>query len=176
MRVSKFSLSTGQTLSIVTTAVVVAVLTVGIAVTWATLRRSALETAHDRMTRGVRQLAINSATGMRAAQPRYAGVATEPAIRRALKRSAQPADVAGARDALAKLQAPADSGLPVELWRVEDHQRVAFVGDDAGTPPSLNVGGEVGLTPARFRPGLDSVSVRDSVQPSHDHPTRDSRV
>ena len=164
MRVSKLSLSTGQTLSILTTAVVVAVLAVSVAVTWATLRRSALETAHDRMTRGVRQLAINSATGIRAARPRYSGVAADPAIRRALDPSARPADVAASRAALAKLQAPTDSGLPVELWRVEDHHRVAFVGDDAATEPSLNVGGEDGMAAALFRPGLDSISGRDSVQ------------
>ena len=78
--------------------------------------------------------------------------------------SAQPADVAASRVVLAKLQLPTDSGLPVELWRVDDHHRVAFVGDDAATKPSLNVGGEDGLTAALFRPGLDSVSARDSVQ------------
>ena len=164
MRARKISLSTGQTLSILTTAVVVAVLAVGVAVTWATLRRSALEAAHDRMTRGVRQLAINTATGIRAAQPKYSSVATDPAIRRALDPSARAADVAASRAALAKLQAPTDSGLPVELWRAEDHHRVAFVGDDAATQPSLNVGGEDELTAALFRPGLDSISGRDSVQ------------
>ena len=97
MRASKISLSTGQTLSIVTTAVVVAVLAVGVAVTWVTLRSSALEAAHDRMMRGVRQLAINSATGIRSAQPRFSSAATNPAIRRALDPSARTADVAASR-------------------------------------------------------------------------------
>jgi PAS domain S-box-containing protein len=53
--------------------------------------------------------------------------------------------------------------MPVELWRLEDHQRVAFVGNDVPVSPSLNVGGEDGLTPAGLRPGLDSASLRDSV-------------
>ena len=62
MRVRRFSLSTGQTLSILTAGLVLAVLAVGVAVTWVTLRRDAIETAQDRVTRGVRQLATVSAT------------------------------------------------------------------------------------------------------------------
>ena len=57
MHVRKFSLSTGQTLSILTAALVLAVLAVGIAMTWVTLRRAALDTAYDRVARGVRPVA-----------------------------------------------------------------------------------------------------------------------
>ena len=100
----KLSLSTGQTLSMVATAVVVAVLTVGMTVTWLTLRGSAIDGAQDRMTRGVRQLARVSATGVRQSQPRYHAVTQEPAILRALAASATTTDLAKARDALEKLQ------------------------------------------------------------------------
>ena len=164
MRVRRFSLSTGQTLSILTAGLVLAVLAVGVAVTWVTLRRDAIETAQDRVTRGVRQLATVSATAFHASQPRYLSVAADPAIRRALSSAAGPADLAAARVALARLQLPTDSGLPVELWRAEDHRRVAFVGDDTSKARALNVGGEDGVSPIGFRPGLDSISARDSVR------------
>src|SRR4051812_23530503 len=140
MRVRGIRLSTGQTLSILTTAVVVAVMAIGIAVTWATLRQSAIETARDRVTRGARQLATLLGASVRASQQRYLAVSTDPAIRRALESDA-PSDIAAGRAALAKLQTSTDSGLPVELWRLSDHRRVAFVGNDLPTPPSLNIGG-----------------------------------
>jgi PAS domain S-box-containing protein len=163
MRVRRISLSTGQTLSILTAAVVVAVLAIGVAVTWATLRRAALDTVQDRVTHGVRELAAMSGTSVRQMRPRFLAVSTDPAIRSALEPTARAADVAAARAALGKLQMQADSGMPVELWRLEDHRRVAFVGNDVPPSPSLNVGGEDGSTPASLRPGLDSASLRDSV-------------
>ena len=163
MRLRTISLSTGQTLSILTTAVVVAVLAIGVAVTWATLRRAALESAQDRISHGVGELATMSGNSVRLMQARYLAVSTDPAIRLALAPTARAADLAAARAALAKLQAPTDSGMPVELWRLEEHQRVTFVGNDVPASPSLNVGGEDGLIPAGFRPGLDSASLRDSV-------------
>src|SRR5436190_3692609 len=164
MRVRRFSLSTGQTLSILTAGLVLAVLAVGVALTWVTLRRAALETALDRMTRGTRQLAALTATGVHNQQPRYLVVAADPAIRRALTSAATAGDVTEARVALEKFQIESDSGLPVELWRAADHRRVTFVGDDASKPGSLNVRGEEGLRPLRFRPGLDSISTRDTLR------------
>src|ERR1044072_6251063 len=127
MRVRKISLSTGQTLSILTTAVVVAVLAIGVSVTWPPLRRSAVDAAQDRMTRGVRQLATNAATTLPLRQPRYAAVTADPAMRRALSSRSSGQDAVAARAALTTLQEPTDSGLPIELWRGQDRRRVAFI-------------------------------------------------
>jgi PAS domain S-box-containing protein len=115
------------------------------------------------MTRGVRELATMSGNSVRLMQPRFLAVSTDPAIRLALKPSALAADVAAARRVLAKLHVASDSGMPVELWRLEDHRRVAFVGKELPASRSLNVGGEYELTSAGLRPGLDSASLRDSV-------------
>jgi PAS domain S-box-containing protein len=166
MSARKLSLSTGQTLSILTTAVVVAVLAVGIAATWATVRLSALENAQDRMTRGVNQLAAVSATGVRTTQQRYAAVASDPAIRRALAATPSSSDLASVKKALTTLQAPSDSGLPVALWRTRDRQRVAFVGNDVASNAALNVGGEGPAIASVVRPPLDSISGQDSLQVS----------
>jgi hypothetical protein len=57
---------------------------------------------------------------------------------------------------------------------LEDHHRVAFVGDDARSP-SLNVGGEDGLTAALFRPGLDRFR-RDSSSSGRSTPKAVERI
>jgi PAS domain S-box-containing protein len=165
MLVRRISLSTGQTLSVLTSAVVIAVLAIGVSITWAFLRGSAVEAAQDRMTRGVRQLATNAVNGLRQQQlPRYAAVTSDPAIRRALRSRSTASDIAAARVALSKLRTDPDSGLPIELWRLEDRRRVAFIGNDIRPPAALDVGGEGAPLLRGLRPGLDSISLRDSLQ------------
>src|ERR1044071_5438687 len=127
MRVRRISLSTGQTLSILTSAVVIAVLAVGVSVTWAALRGSAVETAQDRMTRGVRQLAANSANNFRLQQARYAAVTADPAIRRALKSPSNALDLGAGPPGLSKLKGDPGPGLPVELGPGQGRPPVAFV-------------------------------------------------
>ncbi|MEO6879197.1 MAG: histidine kinase dimerization/phospho-acceptor domain-containing protein, partial [Gemmatimonadaceae bacterium] len=159
-------LSMAQTLSLLTTAVVVAVLTTAVVITWLTLTRSALAVAQDRMTRAVTQLATVSATGVHSGSARYAAVGKDAAVRRALAahNSALTArDSAAVATALARLTAPTDSGLPVELWTV-DGKRVAFVGNDVHDTLSLSVRGENGGLAPHFRPGLDNVTPQDSLQ------------
>ncbi|HEY4215753.1 MAG TPA: ATP-binding protein [Gemmatimonadaceae bacterium] len=157
-------LSTAQTLSLLTTIVVVAVLGAVLAITSITLSRSARAVAQDRMTRGVTQLAAVSATGIRSSTPRYARIASDPAIRQALSTTVTAGrDSAAVDTVLRRLTTPGDSGMPVELWRA-DGTRVAFVGNDIGDTISLHRPGEEHTLSPRFRPGLDSVTPYDSLQ------------
>jgi PAS domain S-box-containing protein len=157
-------LSMAQTLSLVTTLVVVAVLTTALAITSVTLTRSAREVAQDRMTRGVTQLASVSAASIRTGTARYAAVARDRTIRRALTASSAPAaDTAALHAQLQRLTTPGDSGMPVELWRA-DGVRVAFVGNELGDTVALHLNSEDRRLAPRFRPGLDSIQLRDSLQ------------
>jgi PAS domain S-box-containing protein len=155
--------SMAQTLSLLTTLVVVVVLATALVITSVTLTRSALEVARDRMTRGVNQLATVSATGIRAGAARYAAVARDPALRDALTATAPLRDTTALYAELQRLRTPGDSGMPVELWRA-DGLRVAFVGNDLGDTVALHVGDEDHRLAPRFRPGLDSIKPRDSLQ------------
>jgi PAS domain S-box-containing protein len=155
-----------QTLSLLTTAVVVAVLTTAVVITWLTLTRAARAVAQDRMARAVTQLASVSATGIHAVAPRYASVGKDPAVRRALTLPNSPAarrDSAAVAAALSRLTTPGDSGLPVELWTA-DGKRVAFVGNNVPDSLSLNVRSEEHVSAQHFRPGLENVTPQDSLQ------------
>src|SRR5687768_6320324 len=101
------------------------VLGIAMIATYQVLRGTALDRAHDRVQRATRQLALQSATTIAVQQqPRYARVANDSLVRRALR--GERVDVSRA---LASLSVETDSGTPVELW-TRDGRRVAFVGND----------------------------------------------
>jgi PAS domain S-box-containing protein len=172
-RTAKRSLSMAQTLSLLTTVVVLSVLTAAIALTWVTLTRSAVEVTQDRLIHSVHQLAGVSATGIRQTEARYTAVANDVAIHRALAANRSDGALSAARAALARLQLPTDSGMPIELWRAADGQRVTFVGDDIPDSLALHVRGEDRAPAPRYRPGLDSITARDSLQFGALYTTRD---
>jgi PAS domain S-box-containing protein len=150
-------------LPLLTTAVVAGALSIGLVVTWATLRSSALDTARDRLTRAVHQLATVSASGVQQTKPRYAAVTHNGEIRRAL--AAGPAIVTDTVQSLLKsLITPADSGMPVELWSA-DGRRVAFAGTDVQLAIDSRPRPELPADhPALPRDGLDSIKPIDSLQ------------
>jgi hypothetical protein len=105
-----------------------------------------------------------SRTAVQQLRQRWAPVAHDSVLRRALATSGRrpPADTV--HKILQALTTPNDSGMPVELWSA-DGRRVAFVGDDiraletrqpAEIPP-----GERARPP---RDGLDSIKTADSLQ------------
>lgn len=118
-------------------AVLVAVLGAVFIVTASRLTGSAIDSAHQRLGRATRQIAALSATSIAGRQPRYAVVADDSLVRRALRDSAVP--TAAVHAVLARAALPADSGMPVELWTV-DGRRVAFVGNDV-VMPRVGAGG-----------------------------------
>ncbi|HEY4306462.1 MAG TPA: histidine kinase dimerization/phospho-acceptor domain-containing protein, partial [Gemmatimonadaceae bacterium] len=159
--------STAQLLSLLTSAVVLLVLSVAITVTWVTLTRSALNAEQERLTRGARQLSTVAVTGLRQVQARYVSTTKDSNVVRALSASPSGRDsqtLNSVRAALARLQTPTDSGMPVELWDVSGH-RVAFVGDDLRDTVGLHVHPEnESSPPLATRPGLDSIVWKDSLQ------------
>jgi len=162
----RFYPSIGQTLSLLTAAVVLTVLAIGVFAIRFTVTSAALEDAQLRMARGVRQLSSVSATGIRQAQARYVALAHDPAIQRALVETPRDSATANAaaRTALLSLRSPNDSGMPIELWRAEDGRRLALVGDDVSSPTTVGIGGEAASPNRVLRPGLDSLVPRDSLQ------------
>lgn len=150
-------------LPLLTTAVVAGSLAIGLVVSSATLKSSALETAQDRLTRAAHQLATVSATSVQQTKPRYAAVTRDAEIRRALTagRDIAPDTV---RALLKSLITPADSGMPVELWSA-DGRRVAFAGTDVHQAIDSRPRPEIPpARPALPRDGLDSVKPIDSLQ------------
>jgi PAS domain S-box-containing protein len=163
-RTAKRSLSMAQTLSLLTTAVVLSVLTAAIALTWVTLTQSAVEVTQNRLSHSVQQLAGVSAASIRQSQSRYSAIASDVAIHRALAANGSANVLSAAREALGRLQLPTDSGTPIELWRAANGKRVTFVGDDIPDSLALHMRGEDRAPAPRFRPGLDSITGRDSLQ------------
>ncbi len=156
-------------LPLVMSGVLAGVLVAVLAVTYLTLARSAIDRAEDRMARATRQLASVAEVGLRQARIRYQGVASDGAVRRALREAdagplRAPTDSL-VRAALARASTPTDSGMPVELWTA-DGRRVAFVGDDLGTGADVAPREPVLAESQRFpvlRPGLTTVGPRDSL-------------
>lgn len=121
-------------LPLLMSAIVAAVLAVALIATYTTLRTTAVDRATDRARRATRQIATVAASGMVTQHTRYLAVANDSVIRRALR-----GENADTRTALARLSLPTDSGMPVELWSA-DGRRVAFVGNDIRTTPSIPTG------------------------------------
>ena len=118
------------------TAVLVAVLTLSLLLTYSTLTRSAEAAARDRVTRASRQVASTVQAAVQDRLGRLHAVARDSAVRRALRGSV--VDTVRVARALEQMRATADSvaGLPVELWDANG-RRIAFVGSDVpgGRPP-----------------------------------------
>ena len=131
------------------------VLSIALAATYSTLRSTALEAAKDRLRRATRQIAVVGATGLLTQHNRYAAIAGDSAVRRALGRPGSASERA-ARGALQRLVLPTDSGMPVELWSATGH-RVAFVGNDV--PVSMREDMRADL-PERISLALDPATGR----------------
>jgi signal transduction histidine kinase len=111
-------------LPLLMSAILALVLTVAVLAMYSTLRTTAIERVRDRVRRTTRQLATIGATNIVTTRARYLAAANDSLVRRALR-----GDRVAVAPALARLQLPTDSGMPVELWSA-DGRRVAFVGDD----------------------------------------------
>jgi signal transduction histidine kinase len=154
-------------LPLLMTAVLAVVLASALALTYATLRQSAVAVRTDQLQRTATLLAFQSERTMRQGIAQHAAAAADSAVVRALSSPsrAQPDDstLRAVRAVLGRLVAPNDSGMPVELW-TSDGRRIAFVGNDVRASVSE------GTTPERPREipvpheGLDVISQSDSVQ------------
>lgn len=152
-------------LPLLTTAVVVGVLGTALIVSGATLKSAALESAQDRVIRGAHQLVTVTNTGIQQSRQRYAGVAHDSAIHRALAAAGRKPAPDTVRKILQTLVAPNDSGVPVELWTA-DGRRVAFVGNDVHDVLETRQTPEIASAERAFPPhdGLDSIRMVDSLQ------------
>lgn len=168
----RFRLSLARKLSLLTGAVIAACLLAVLLVAYESLTRSALSGARAGLFRATRELANLGQSGIRQSQPRYDAVAKDPAIRRALTQAnadpgvtSKPSDttMAAAVHALDKLSAPADSGMPIELWDAHG-QRVAFVGSDQPVLPELPGGAQPLRSPRAPRAGAEEIADVDSLQ------------
>ena len=146
------------------------VLATALALTYATLVRSAISTQQDKLRRAAHQIARVAEAGLRQSRARYLTVALDPAVLAALdgKRAAgrTGADSAGAaavRDLLSRLGTPNDSGLPIELWSA-DGRRVAFIGNDVRSAVRARAGRPEVPEPPIPHQGLDGIRLVDSLQ------------
>jgi PAS domain S-box-containing protein len=157
------ALSLQLLLPLLTTAVVVGVLATALIVSGAALKSAAIESAQDRVRRGAHQLATITATSIQQGQARYAVVAHDSMVHRALVSNRRRPSPDTVRKVLQTLVAPNDSGLPVELWSA-DGRRVAFVGNDVHDALEARHAPEIPEHPIPPRDGLDSLRLVDSLQ------------
>ena len=168
------SMSLERKLPLLMTGALTATLALSLAFTYATLRRSAVDSAAGRLGRAARQLASLAEAGAVRAKARVHEVAADSVVRRLLASGAAArGDTAAARAgraALHRLAAPADSGLPAEIWTA-DGRRLAFVGQDvraavrsavrsgAGSPETSETSGTSGTSEPTGIPreGLDGI-------------------
>ena len=157
-------LSTAQTLSLLTAAVVVAVLVTAMTIVWLTLTRSDIARVQDRMDRGVRQLAVSAAGTIRQREVRYNEVARDAAILAALRRGGplRPAEHEAVRSTLELLRLPTEAGRPAELWDASG-RRLAFVGEDVHKPIAVGAAPETSGQPPIQQLGIDSLTPNDSL-------------
>ena len=147
-------------LPLLMSALLATVLVVMLAVTYATLRRNAIEAVDTRLTRATRQLALVSAGAVAANRPRYTGVGNDSLVRRALR--GQRVEAAQLKAVLARGGIATDSGMPVELW-TPDGRRIGFYGNDVRAEPVVAAGRPEVLP--RITPPMDSISlVADSLR------------
>ncbi|HEX5830805.1 MAG TPA: hypothetical protein VFY16_07500, partial [Gemmatimonadaceae bacterium] len=109
------------------TGLLAVMLAVGLALTYATLARSARIVAAERLERAADQLQSLAGASITRLRTRVSDAARDRAVQEALV--APPAGADGARAVLERLLGPADSGLAVELWSA-DGRRVAHAGRD----------------------------------------------
>ncbi|MEP6493260.1 MAG: ATP-binding protein [bacterium] len=150
-------------LPLLTTTVVVGVLATALILSSAMLKRSALDSAQDRVKRATHQLATVISTSVQQSWPRYAAVAHDSSLRRLLATSNGKADARSLREKLGRLAAPNDSGLPIELWSA-DGRRLAYVGDNVHDAIEARQEPEIPEHPRLPHDGLDSIKIVDSLQ------------
>lgn len=140
-----------------------------LALTYATLARSARSAANERLRRAVDQVAAASAPSIERLKDSLRAVAREPALVAAARQGPPPL----ARDTvvspaviatLRRLRMATDTTLPVVLWSV-DGQRLAAIGNN---PPGVEV---ARITPAPETgglpipvPGLEALATTDTPQ------------
>lgn len=115
-RVSSIRLA--NALPLLTTSIVVAVLLVAIALTWATLTQTALSNAQERIDRAEQQLITLVGSSIRAMNVRGRAVASDTLVRQVL-RNGIPRDSAilsRLDEVLARIGAPNDTTGRIELW------------------------------------------------------------
>jgi signal transduction histidine kinase len=168
-------MSLARQLSLLTGAVVASSLLIVLAVAYEALTRSALSGATTSLARATRQLASLAETGIRQTRARFATVAGDPAVRRALiaanantrvSLSASPvadSTVEAVRKALSQLSNPTDSGMPIELWSARG-RRVAYIGNNEPEVPESSNGGRTLGAPRLPRDGVAEVRNTDSLQ------------
>ena len=145
-------------LPLIITALLAILLASGLALTYATLRAAARETASARLGRAGEQLGSLARASIARIERGVAETAAHEAMPRALRGNAAALDAARAR--LGTLLTPGDSGLTVELWSAAG-RRVAFAGADIrarGAP----TGGE-SAHPA-FGDALETLARSDSAE------------
>jgi signal transduction histidine kinase len=144
-------------LPLLMTAVLTMVLTIVIAVTYTTVRRNAVLAAHERLARATRQIAQISTAALTAPSGRYARLASDTVIRRAVRDSN--VSLAAVHEALARVATTSDSGMPVELWAA-DGRRVAYYGRAVNSMPLvIERPPELAHLPRRIASAFDTVRV-----------------
>ena len=114
-------------LPLIITALLAILLASGLALTYATLRAAARETATARLIRAGEQLGTLARNSIARIERTLGETAANEAVRRALRGDANATAAASAE--LERLLAPRDSGLTIELWSA-DGRRVTFAGAD----------------------------------------------
>jgi signal transduction histidine kinase len=156
--------------------VLAVVLVASLAATITTIRRNAVDAAHERVVRGVHEIVTVGAASLDATTARYRLIANDSAVQRVLlrhtheplverattrERTVQP--MRAVERALSSVTLPTDSGLPIELWSA-DGTRIAVVGNDIRTPPRLEAAGERELAEDIVAPAVFGDSVSDQLR------------
>jgi signal transduction histidine kinase/type II secretory pathway pseudopilin PulG len=109
------SLSLEHKLPLLMTAVLLAVLAASLALTYRTLSRSTDDAARHRLAQAITQVAGSAQDAMAQRARLLVATARDPVVAAALD-ARDTSRHAAAREVLARLASPADSGLPIEVW------------------------------------------------------------
>ena len=164
-------MSLARKLSLLIGAVLAACLLVVMGAAYEVLTTSAVTGATENLQRATRELASTAAMAIRQSWARYDSVSRNDTVRLALSGANGRPDNstrAAAERVMARLTAPTDSGLPIELWTANG-QRVAVIGLPAGVdepilPESQTNGHALGGSAALPRFGIDDFGRGDSLR------------
>src|SRR5688500_6044112 len=109
------SLSLEHKLPLLMTAVLLTVLAASLALTYRTLSRNTEDAARHRLAQAIGQVAGTAQESMRQRAQIMVDAARNPSIAAVLD-ARDTSGHASVREILARLAAPQDSGLPIELW------------------------------------------------------------
>ena len=112
------SLSLEHKLPLLMTAVLLTVLAASLALTYRTLSRNTEDAARHRLAQAIGQVASTAQESMRQRAQIIIDAARNPSIAAVLD-ARDTSGHASAREILARLSAPQDSGLPIELWNAK---------------------------------------------------------